>query len=158
MKITERSAFRVEVAFRARTLADLGLTGVQGQIIHGDLSVSIAPQRLGDFGSVSMSDARVSSNIERDYEDRCNDLLDEIRRQRPVATGQVVWTETHTCSFCGLGWEVMTPEYLADRELWQDEHTVEGEPVCCTAAIAEFRTERGIPALADEVTSGGAAR
>jgi hypothetical protein len=158
MKITERSSFRVEVTFRARTLADLGLTGVQGQIIHGDLSVSIAPQRLGDFGFASMSDARVSRDIAGDYERRCNELLDEIRRQRPVATGQVVWTEEHLCSFCKLRWEVMTPEYLADRDLWQDEHTVEGEPVCCVPAINEFRAERGIPALADEVTSGGAAR
>lgn len=159
MKITERSSFRVEVTFRARTLADLGLTGVKGQIIHGDLSVSIAPQRLGDFGSVSMSDARVSSNIERDYEDRCNDLLDEIRRQRPVASGQVVWTEEHCCSFCKLLWEVLAAEDIANfPSCLQDEHSVEGEPVCCDKAIAEFRAERGIPALADEVTSGGAAR
>jgi hypothetical protein len=159
MKITERSNFRVEVTFRARQLSDLGLTGVQGQIIHGDLSCSIAPQRLGNFGGgISMSDARVSNDIAGDYERRCNELLDEIRRQRPVATGQVVWTEEHLCSFCKIRWEVMTPEYLADRDLWPDEHTVEGEPVCCDKAIAEFRIERGIPALADEVTSGGAAR
>lgn len=158
MKITERSSFRVEVTFRARQLSDLGLIGVQGQIIHGDLSVSIAPQRLGDFGGVSISDARVSNDIAKDYERRCNELLDEIRRQRPVASGQVVWTEEHRCSHCRLTWEVMTPEYLADRDLWPDEHTVEGEPVCCDAAINEFRTERGIPALAVEASSGGAAR
>lgn len=151
MKITNRSDFRVEVTFAARTLADLGLTDVQGQIVHGDLSCSIAPQRLGDFGGVSISDARVSSDIARDYERRCNDLLAEIRRQRPVASGQVVWTEEHRCSHCGLAWEVLTAEDIADfPSCLQDEHSVEGEPVCCDAAIAEFRTERGIPTVARE--------
>lgn len=147
MKITERDAFRVEVTLPARTLADLGLTGVQGQITNGDISFAVVPQRLGDFGGASISDARVSTDIAGDYERRCADLLAEIRRQRPVAAGQVVWTETATCSHCGLLWEVMTPEYLADRDLWQDDHTVEGEPVCCASAVAEFRTEHGIPAV-----------
>jgi hypothetical protein len=45
----------------------------------------------------------------------------------------------------------MTPEYLADRELWPDEHSVEGEPVCCDKAINEFRAERGIPAFSAPV-------
>lgn len=154
MKITTRTDFRVEVTFNARTLADLGLTGLEGQITHGDLSISIAPQRLGDFGGASISDARVSSDIAGDYERRCTDLLREIRHQRPVTTGQVVWTETHTCSHCGLPWEVMTPEYLADRSLWQDEHTTEDEPVCCGEAVAEFRVERGIPLLRTEAAGG----
>lgn len=158
MKIVERSAFRVEVTFRARQLSDLGLTGVQGTIIHGDLSVSIAPQRLGDLGGMTVPDEKISSDVAGAYESRCTELLYQIRCQRPVASGQVVWTETHTCSHCGLTWEVMAPEHLADRTLWADEHTVEGEPVCCTAAIDEFRAERGAPALADEVASGGAAR
>jgi len=155
MKITTRSDFRVEVTFKARTLADIGLTDVQGQIINGDLSIRIAPQRLGDFGFMSMSDSMASSDPERDYEERCKELLAEIRRQRPCATGQVTWTETHTCSHCGYGWEVLTAEQAIPDEFGQDEHSVEGEPVCCEKAIVEFRAERGIPAL---VVEGGAVR
>jgi hypothetical protein len=150
MKITERTDFRVEVTFHARTLSDLGLTNVQGQIVNGDLSVKIAPQRLGDFGGASISDARVSSDIAGDYERRCTDLLAEIRRQRPTADGQVVWTETETCSHCHLSWEVLTAEDITCfPNCTQDEHSVAGEPLCCEKAIVEFRAERGIPALAE---------
>jgi hypothetical protein len=42
---------------------------------------------------------------------------------------------------------VLTAEQAADDSCAQDEHSIEGEPVCCEAGIAEFRTERGIPAL-----------
>lgn len=61
------------------------------------------------------------------------------------------WDTRAECSFCGLEWEVLTTKDAADPRTQLDEHSVEGEPVCCDKAIAEFRSERGIPAV--EVTS-----
>ncbi len=57
------------------------------------------------------------------------------------------------CTHCRSEFEALTADEAADDSTNQDEHSVEGEPVCCYAAIAEFRAERGIPALAE---TGGA--
>lgn len=64
------------------------------------------------------------------------------------------WDTREECSHCGLGWEVLSATDAAREDYRQDEHSVEGEPVCCEAGINEFRAERGIPALAE---TGGAA-
>lgn len=64
------------------------------------------------------------------------------------------WDIREECSHCGRGWEVLTAREAADPANQHDEHSVEGEPVCCEAGINEFRAERGIPALAE---TGGAA-
>ncbi|XUM01271.1 hypothetical protein ACQ86F_31845 [Streptomyces venezuelae ATCC 10712] len=63
----------------------------------------------------------------------------------------VVFAADHVavCSHCDLVWEELTAEEAADDSTNQDVHSVEGEPVCCFEAIAEFRKERGIPALAE---------
>lgn len=50
------------------------------------------------------------------------------------------------CTHCRAEFEALTAMDPVDfPNCMQDEHSVEGEPVCCDAAIAEFRTERGIP-------------
>jgi len=64
------------------------------------------------------------------------------------------WNTRYECSHCGLEWEALTAWQAKDERYRQDEHSVEGEPVCCEKAIAEFRAERGIPAM---VETGGAA-
>ncbi|MEU5624224.1 hypothetical protein [Streptomyces tendae] len=58
------------------------------------------------------------------------------------------------CTHCRSEFEALTADEAADGSTNQDEHSVEGEPVCCEKAINEFRAERGIPALAE---TGGAA-
>lgn len=63
------------------------------------------------------------------------------------------WDTRYECSHCGYEWETLTAADVAKGTYLPDEHSVEGEPVCCEKAIAEFRAERGIPALAE----GGAA-
>lgn len=63
------------------------------------------------------------------------------------------WDTREECSFCGCGWEVLSAREAADPRNQQDEHSTEGEPVCCEPAIDEFRAERGIPVLAE---TGGA--
>jgi hypothetical protein len=99
---------------------------------------------------LSMSDSLASRDIEGDYKRRCEAMLAELLKRPHVRAGRVTCTETHTCSLCGYGWEVLSAEDAANEAARLDEHSVEGEPVCCDKAIAEFRTERGIPAVTAE--------
>ncbi|MFH9403319.1 hypothetical protein ACH4JS_26740 [Streptomyces sp. NPDC017638] len=157
MKITHRDDWRVIVTIAPRNISDFGFDGlgdIAGPVTSGPIEVAIAPRRLGDFGWVSMGDRLASNDIDGDYQRRCEELLAALLKQPHVREGRVACAETHTCSHCQLRWEVLTAEEAADPANQQDEHTVEGEPVCCEAAITEFRAERGIRALAE---TGGAA-
>ncbi|MFB6955535.1 hypothetical protein ACFCYB_00510 [Streptomyces sp. NPDC056309] len=161
MKKTYRDDWRVIIEFAPRAtripISALGFGGLDPDLIgtlDGDpFEITIAPRRLGDLAWVSMSDSLASRDVEGDYRRRCEEMLAELLRKPHVKSGRVVCTETHVCSHCDLGWEVLTAEEAADPANQQDEHTVEGEPVCCEKAIAEFRAERGITALAE---TGGA--
>lgn len=81
--------------------------------------------------------------------------LEKAVRRHVDGFAEVVqrWDTREECSHCDSGWEALTEREAADPKFRQDEHSVEGEPVCCYPAIAEFRAERGIPALAE---TGGA--
>lgn len=46
------------------------------------------------------------------------------------------------CTHCRSEFESLTAEEAVDRSTNSDERSVEGEPVCCLAAISEFRAER----------------
>ena len=157
MKKTHRDDWRViiEIAPRARhtRLSELGFDKLDSDldgILCGDpFELTIAPRRLGDVGpGLSMSDSLISRDIEGDYRRRCEAMLADLLKRPHVRTGRVACTETHTCSHCDLSWEVLTAEHAADPSYLYDEHSVAGEPVCCDRAVAEFRAERGIPALA----------
>lgn len=155
MKITTRDAWRVSFTLKPYSLADLGIDGLAdttGRILtEGPIELAVLPRRLGDFGAVSMSDRLVSTDISGDYQRRCEDIATELGKLRQVDDVEVRCDETHTCSHCGLTWEVLTAEDITKfPNCLQDEHSVEGEPLCCDKAIAEFRTERGIPAVAAE--------
>ncbi|MCX5145100.1 hypothetical protein [Streptomyces sp. NBC_00338] len=159
MKKTYRDEWRVMVTIKPLRPADLGLTGLDdlAEFIAPPtqtITVAVLPRRLGKLGAgMSVSDSMISRDIEGDYQRRCDEIADELRRRPQVEDATVTCTETHTCSHCCYGWEVLTADEAADASCNQDEHSVEGEPVCCEAGIAEFRTERGIPA----VKRGGAA-
>ncbi|WP_405391111.1 hypothetical protein OG596_26590 [Streptomyces sp. NBC_01102] len=155
MKLTTRDEWRVVIEIRPRythtPISALGFTNLDydldGQIDGDPFELTIAPRRLGDFGYMSMGDQLVSRDIDAAYKQRCEAMLTELLRAPHVRGGRVTCTETHTCSHCHLLWEVLTADEAADDSTNQDEHSVEGEPVCCDKAIAEFRTERSIPAL-----------
>ncbi|MFD9047626.1 hypothetical protein [Streptomyces zaomyceticus] len=162
MKNTTRDNWRVivEVMPRAREIraAALGFANL-GHDLNGRLTgeafeMSFAPRRLGDFGWLSVSDCRPGRDVDAEYRARCEEMLAEFLRHEHVRSGRVECDETHVCSHCNFGWEELTAEEAADGSVNQDEHSVEGEPVCCEAAINEFRTERGVPLLA---SAGGAA-
>jgi len=149
VKQTYRDEWRVLVTIKPRRPADLGLTGLdelaEFVAVPGPITVVVLPRRLGNLGFASMSDSLASRDVEGDYRRRCDELAAELRQRPQVDEVTVTCTETHTCSHCGLRWEELTADEAADPESRLDEHSVEGEPVCCEAAIAEFRTERGIP-------------
>lgn len=157
MKITHREDWRVIIEIAPRTtripISALGFDGLDRDL-NGDLAgrpfeIEIAPRRLGDLGSASISDRLVSSDIDGAYQRRCDDLLAELLRRPHVKSGRVTCTETHKCSHCGLVWEVLTAADAADPRSQMDEHSVEGEPVCCEKAIFEFRIEHSIEPLTD---------
>ncbi|MFE2712323.1 hypothetical protein ACFXKI_10100 [Streptomyces mirabilis] len=161
MKKTSRDDWRViiEIAPRATHINisalgfDLSDSDLDGELAGLPFDIEIAPRRLGDLGWVSMGDRLASRDIEGDYRRRCEAMLAELLRKPHVKSGRVTCKETHTCSYCGYEWEVLSADDAAEVANCVDEHSVEGEPVCCEKAIAEFRAERGIPALAE---SGGA--
>lgn len=149
MKCTYRDDWRVviEIAplFTNIPISALGFDGLYGQLTGEPFEVVIAPQRLGDFGWLSMSDRLASKDVDGDYRRRCEELLAELLKRPHVRAGRVLCSETHTCSHCGLVWEELTADEAADSVTNVDVRSVEGEPVCCGKAIKEFRAERGIP-------------
>lgn len=154
MKKTYRDDWRViiEIAPRATRIkaSDLGFkfsdSDLDGTLDGFPFEIQIAPRRLGDIdGAISMSDTLASGDIDGDYQRRCEAMLAEMVRHPHVKSGRVTCKETHTCSHCGDEWEALSADDVADPANVQDLHSVQGEPVCCEEAIAEFRTERGIP-------------
>ncbi len=155
MKKTYRDDWRVIIEISPRAthiqVSALGFDGLNfdlnGTLAGLPFEIEIAPRRLGDLGTVLMSDRLASSDIDGDYRKRCEEMLAELLRKPHVKSGRVTCKETHTCSLCGLEWEVLTADEAVDESTNQDAYSVEGEPVCCEKAIVEFRAERGIPAL-----------
>lgn len=160
MKTTTRDEWRVMVTVKLRRPADLGLTGLDeiAEVIAPPtptITVAVLPRRLGSlgFGALSMSDSLISRDIEGDYRRRCEEIAAELRHRPQVEDVTVMCTETHTCSHCGNGWEVLTADEAADPANQDDGRSIAGEPVCCDTAINEFRAERGIPLLDADVVA-----
>ncbi|WP_051878899.1 hypothetical protein [Streptomyces sp. NRRL B-24720] len=119
-----------------------------------DYRVVITPRRLGDFGWMSVSDRMASSDPDRDIRERCEEIAAEVKRHVDnVGSVEVQSTEVHTCSHCDCVWEELSAVEALMASHRQDNHSTEGEPVCCDKAIDEFRTERGLPPVQWEVTS-----
>jgi len=143
VKKTIRDEWRVMVTLKPRRPADLGLTGI-GEIaefaaVAEPITVAVLPRRLGDLGWVSMGDRLASRDVEGDYRRRCEEIATWVRKLPHVVEAEVKCTETDVCSLCGRAWEVLTADEAADHSTNYDEHSVEGEPVCCDRAIDEFR-------------------
>lgn len=147
MKTTTRDEWRVIVTLKPRTPDDLGLTGLSelAEFIacpSESITVSVLPRRLGNFGFLFVSDRMASRDVDGAYRRRCDEIAAELRHRPQVAEVTVTCTETHSCSHCGCGWEVLAAEDVQSGR--QDEFSIAGEPLCCDKAIAEFRTEQGI--------------
>jgi hypothetical protein len=151
MKHTTRDEWRVMATLKPRRPSDLGLSGLNDLAefvaVSEPITVAVLPRRLGNLGFVSMSDRLASRDVEGDYRRRCEEIAADLRTRPHIEDVTVTCTETHTCSHCGCGWEVLdSPDEV--RQFGQDDgRSVVGEPVCCETGIDEFRAERGIPAL-----------
>jgi hypothetical protein len=97
----------------------------------------VEPRRLGDLGSARMSDSLIAGSdaqIEAEYHERCEEIASEIRRHvRNVAWIHIEHDTEEICSFCNYRWEVSTDD--ADPEF------PKGCPLCCEAAISEWKEE-----------------
>lgn len=130
-KVTTRDAFRIVIS------GTLDLTRNGGpQIKVRVKDAVIAPQQLGDFGWVHMSDSPASSDIENDYERRCQEIVRALRAQQPeLVRADVRWDSSETCSYCGYAWAEFTAE---DAERYPEFVEPIGTPQCCGEAQAEF--------------------
>lgn len=138
MKHTARDNFRVKVT------GTVDLPSPIGPRLRVDLTAAVIhPQRLGDFGWVSMSDSLTGGNVQGRYEERCREIVSALAGQYPELRAEVVCDSRDECSHCGLAWEVWTAE---DAERWPDDDAAVGEPVCCSAAQAEHRAARAVQA------------
>lgn len=154
MKETNRDEWRVIATVypmqTKMTIASLGFKDIYGDPLQGQVwgeafTLTLLPQRLGDFGGMfSMSDTLASRDVEGDYEARCKVIRDGVLQHPNVIKAEIVCNETHTCSFCGSQWEELTTRSEVKEFGQEDGLSVAGEPVCCLEAINEFRAGRGI--------------
>lgn len=99
-------------------------------IKKSNFRVVVEPRRLGDFGSVRISDnffGKTEAQVEKEYQSRCNDIEEQIKRHVDnVGSVQVEYDTDEVCSHCGSPWE-------------QDET---GMPQCCVKAEKEFEASK----------------
>ena len=77
--------------------------------------VVIEPRRLGDLGSVSMSDSMVCRDEKdrlRQYRERCEEILDDVRRHvGNVGHAGIEFDTDHVCEHCCARWTEKDDEY-----------------------------------------------
>lgn len=146
MKHIDREDFRVTIVIRPRALADL-FPGLDGQVVSGDITLTITPRSLGDLGIGRVPDERMARDVPAAYQQRCDELLADLLEKRHVISGAVTCRETALCSHCGLLWEELTAK---DAELHADLIEEPGDgpglPLCCQKAQDEWRAEQAKPA------------
>jgi len=154
MKQTTRDNWRVIAVVRPMktrmSIASLGFKDQWGEPLEGQVwgeqfELTVLPKRLGDVGmGISMSDSLASSDIEGDYAKRCDELRQGLLRHPNVVEARIECDQRDCCSHCDWQWEELGNLSEVYEFGQRDNLSIIGEPVCCTAAINEFRAERGI--------------
>lgn len=106
-------------------------------IKKSNFRVVIEPRRLGDYGYARVSDSftgRSEEQIAKDYQERCEQIIDEIKRH----VDNVGWTgvefdSEEICSHCRHSWDVSDDD--------SDPEYPKGTPLCCEKAIQEFKSK-----------------
>lgn len=103
---------------------------------RSNFRVVIEPRRLGDYGFVRTSDrlGRSPQQIEKEYQERCEEMADQVKRH--VDNVGYVGVECDTeevCSHCGFHWEVSVDD--------SDPEYPKGTPLCCGRAFEEFKSK-----------------
>lgn len=100
--------------------------------------VVIYPRSLGDLGCVRMSDSFLvpdSTERERKYKERCDDIATDVKRHVDFAGDVVIEHDTESaCSFCENSWEISADD--------TDPEWPKGCPLCCQRAIDEWKAEQ----------------
>lgn len=108
------------------------------QITKSNFRVVVSPRRLGDYGSIRVSDSffgRDPKQIEKDYLSRCEEIVSQINRHvDEVGYVEIESDEQETCSFCGHEWSVSEDD--------KDPDWPKGTPFCCQRAIDEFNENK----------------
>ena len=118
--------------------------------VRSSFRVVAIPKTLYDFGIVRLSDNHCNdtdAEIERRYEERCEEIARSIERHVDNVDSVAVVCDTHyVCSHCFRNWTVAGETELHDPKLhgheW--ERWFEGEPQCCDAASDDWRVTNGI--------------
>lgn len=84
-----------------------------------DFRVRVEPRGLGNFGSVSCSPSllyghspEAEKRMERDMEDRCEEIVGEIKRHVNDVSGVYVEFDQHpVCEHCGQAWTEKSDDY-----------------------------------------------
>jgi hypothetical protein len=116
------------------------------KVIRDNYRLELIPDTWG-YGSRVTNDHEAMQRLLADIEKAVKRHVDGVQQVVPR------WDSRSVCSHCDSAWEVLTAGDMEKPQWLPDGDSVEGEPVCCNAAINEFRAERGIPALAE---TGGA--
>jgi hypothetical protein len=123
------------------------------QTIHSGHRIVVQPNlwhprglRPGDKGYNEHAQ-RVCEEIEQAIRHHVDSLAPTGLADHRPAPGavQIVFDTREECSHCHGLWEVATEEDMAEYGPTEDEHSIVGEPVCCSRAVAEFRRENRIP-------------
>lgn len=97
--------------------------------------VVVEPRRLGDYGYVRTSDTafgRSIADVERDYEERCEGIAQDIKRHADnIGRVSVECDSEEQCQHCGHRWEVSVDD--------SDSDFPKGTPLCCQRAITEHQ-------------------
>lgn len=75
--------------------------------------------------------------------------VDEVHRVVPK------WDTHDECSFCHLTWEVLTAAEAAQDRADGYPDAAEGEPLCCSKAVEEFRRVNGVTNVPRETPKSG---
>lgn len=159
MKLTARDDFRVNISGQVEIKRlPYGTPALTELVERIDLTGTVYPRRLGDFGSFSMSDSMLpgkNRDIPAEYERRCQEIVRTLRDQYGTQVkAEVVCTTEETCSHCGYAWDEMTQEHVEKHPDWL-EHPRDGAglPLCCEDAQNEWRAAQ--PPAASETHTGG---
>lgn len=148
MKKTRRDNWRVVAVIRPKkremSIGSLGFKDTWGKTLKGQVwgeqfEITVVPDGHGwvDVGDWTFSTAK-------DGEEGCKEIQKGLLKHPNVVEARVECDETHACAHCGCVWEELTEEQAEDPANLVDLHSVAGEPLCCEAAINEFRAERGV--------------
>lgn len=99
---------------------------------QSNFRVVIEPRLLGNYGWMSITDRTPTEETAKEYLSRCRSIADDVRRHvDDVHSVDVECDTKEVCSHCGREWEEATDD--------NDLDFPKGTPLCCNAAIEEFR-------------------